>query len=135
MPAEIKFVVDTKWALARMSHGGESLSKLKNFAYAIAPYTNAEIRRVWAIKGDGVTVPQKSGDILSIHHYAHIFFIRASDDTSYAFKLYSPNLENVFEPQPEGDLIVTPECGGIIAEAYSDFAGEKFTFDEGGFVG
>lgn len=130
MSSQIQFVIDDKFAVTWLSHG-ESLSRIKNFAYQISQYTNAEIRRVWATKGDGVTIPQKSGNMMSLHHCAHIFVRRTADSKLYAVKILSPTYDLVFNEDQE----VKPDVGEVIAEFYSSLAGEEFLFHEGALTG
>lgn len=130
MSSQIQFIIDDKFAVTWLAHG-ESLSKIKNFAYQISQYTNAEIRRVWATKGDGVTIPQKSGNMMSLHHCAHIFVRRVADSKLYAVKILSPNYDLVFNEDQE----VKPEVGENVASYYSSLAGETFEFSEGALVG
>lgn len=110
---------------------GNSLSKAKNFANAIAKYTNASIPNVWAtIRGD-LAIPEKSGDIQSLNLYAHLFFRRISDNRLYALKIHAPNYSEIFN----ADQDVLPDAGAFIAEYYSDLAGETFEFHSGALAG
>lgn len=130
MSSQIQFIIDDKFAVTWLSHG-ESLSRIKTFAYQIEQYTNAEIRRVWATKGDGVDIPQKSGNMMSLQHCAHIFIRRTADSKLYAVKILSPTYDLVFTDDQE----VKPDVGEHVAGAYSDLAREEFIFDEGALAG
>lgn len=66
-------------------------------------------------------------------HYAFLRF-RDNNNKSWAFKLFAPKIE-LFEEQPEGDLIVLPEKGIQIASWYSDLAGEELSFVRGAYCG
>lgn len=130
MSSQLQFIIDDKFAVTWLAHG-DSLSKIKNFAYHISQYTNAEIRRVWATKGDGVSIPQKSGNMMSLYHCAHIFVRRSSDSKLYAVKILSPSYDLVFNDDQE----VKPDVGEDVADAYSSLAGETFEFSEGALAG
>jgi len=79
-------------------------------------------------------IDEETGDFQSIRHYGHFFFRRESDRKLYGFKLPAPTID-IFEEQPEGDLIITPDIGDIVAAWYSTLAGETFVFHCGAFCG
>lgn len=130
MSSQIKFCIDDKFAVTYLSHG-TSLSKIKNFVYSIEQYTNAEIRRVWATKGDEVDIPQKSGNMMSLQHSAHIFIERVSDGKLYAVKILSPVYDLVFNDDQE----VNQDVGENVAGYYSSLAGEEYLFSHGALTG
>ena len=134
MSVELKLVRGPKKRAFIYTAHGSSLSKAKAFAYNIAQFTTAEIRRVAATVGDKVDIPAVAGDFQSLDHYAHIWLRRDDDDKLYALKIVAPVI-SMFEEQPKGDLIVIPDIGAQIAAYYSDLAGETFTFNEGAFCG
>lgn len=110
---------------------GESLSKAKNFASAIAKYTNAALPHVWATTRGTLSVSGKSGDTQSLNLYAHLFFRRASDEKLYALKIHAPNYDEIFNNDQE----VSESVGNAIAAAFSALAGETFTFHSGALAG
>jgi hypothetical protein len=115
-------------------HHGNSLSKVKSFALHLKTKTTAEIREATAIIQSQVNSASNSNDFQSLAHAARIFVRCDSTGQLFSFFLPAPDIA-IFEEQPEGDLIVTPEEGEIFAGWYSDLAGEAFTFDGGAFVG
>lgn len=130
MATNIKFRIDEEEALVYIPFG-ESLSKAKNFANAIAKYTNAAIPHVWATTRGNMTIEEKSGDTQSLNLYAHLFFRRASDEKLYALKIHAPNYGKIFNDDQE----VPESVGDAIATAFSALAGETFTFQHGALAG
>lgn len=130
MSSQLKFCIGTKAVTTFLSHG-TTLSRIKNFAYGIQHLTNAEIRRVWATVGDGVSIAEKSGTIKSLSHYAHIFVRQASTEKLYAVKIISPNYNQCFNDDQE----VLIETGEHVAELYSALAAEEFSFAHGALAG
>lgn len=130
MSSQLKFCIGTKAVTTFLSHG-TSLSRIKNFAYGIQNLTNAEIRRVWATVGDGVNIAEKSGNMKSLSHYAHIFVRQASTEKLYAVKILSPVYDECFDNDQE----VLIETGEHVAELYSALAAEEFNFDYGALAG
>ena len=110
---------------------GESLSRAKNFANAIARYTTASIPHVWATIRGELSIAEKSGDIQSLNLYAHLFFRRVSDGKLYALKIHAPNYSEIFNDDQEVPL----EIGESIAAYYSTLAGETFEFHMGALAG
>lgn len=114
---------------------GDSLSKVVEFANHIKKFTTADIRRATQTSGLKMLIEAKTGDFQSIEHFAHVFFRRTRDKKLYAFKIPAPIID-LFEAQPEGDLIITPDRGGTeLAQYFTRLAGEEFTFDSGEFTG
>jgi hypothetical protein len=113
---------------------GDSLSKIKAFAYQIQPYTHAAITRATATVGSQMTIAAKSGDFQSIRHYGQMFFKRRRDGKLYSLKLPAPD-RDMFQDGTEDDLIVKPSIGVILAGFYSTLAGEIFDFHSGAFCG
>ena len=130
MATNIKFRIGEEEALVYIPFG-ESLSKAKNFASAIAKYTNAAIPHVWATSRGSMTIEAKSGDIQSLNLYAHLFFRRASDEKLYALKIHAPDYDEIFNEDQE----VPEAVGNAIATAFSALAGETFTFQHGALAG
>lgn len=130
MATNIKFRIDEEEALVYIPFG-ESLSKAKNFATAIAKYTNAAIPHVWATIRGSMTIEEKSGDTQSLNLYAHLFFQRTSDEKLYALKIHAPNYGEIFNDAQE----VPEAVGTAIATAFSALAGETFTFHSGALAG
>ena len=130
MATNIKFRIDEEEALVYIPFG-ESLSKAKNFASAIAKYTNAAIPHVWATICGEMSIAEKSGDIQSLNLYAHLFFRRAKDDKLYALKIHAPNYGEMFNDDQEVPEVV----GNAIAGYFSALAGETFTFHSGALAG
>ena len=130
MATNIKFRIDEEEALIYIPFG-ESLSKAKNFANAIAKYTNAAIPHVWATTRGSMSIEEKSGDIQSLNLYAHLFFRRASDEKLYALKIHAPNYDEIFNEDQE----VPESVGNVLAAAFSALAGETFTFQHGALAG
>lgn len=130
MATNIKFRLGEEESLIYIPFG-ESLSKAKNFANAIAKYTNAAIPHVWATTRGTLSVAEKAGDTQSLNLYAHIFFRRASDEKLYALKIHAPNYDQIFNDDQE----VPESVGNAIASAFSTLAGETFTFHGGALAG
>lgn len=130
MSINIKFRVGEEEALIYVPFG-ESLSKAKNFANAIAKYTNAAIPHVWATTRGALSVAEKAGDTQSLNLYAHLFFRRASDEKLYALKIHAPNYGEIFNDDQE----VPESVGNSIAAAFSALAGETFNFQHGALAG
>ena len=130
MATNIKFRIVTEEAMVYIPFG-ESLSKVKNFANAIAKYTNAAIPHVWSTSRGSMTIEAKSGDTQSLNLYAHLFFRRASDEKLYALKIHAPNYNQIFNEDQE----VSEAVGNAIATAFSALAGETFTFQHGALAG
>ena len=129
MATNIRFRKDEEEALIYIPFGN-SLSKAKNFANAIAKYTNASIPNVWATIRGELSITEKSGDTQSLNLYAHLFFRRVSNNKLYALKIHAPNSE-IFNEDQE----VPSDIGELIAEYYSDLAGETFEFHSGALAG
>lgn len=137
MSCEFHFVRGPKKRVYLYTAHGNSLSKAKAFAYQLAQFTTAEIRRVAATVGDAVNIPAREGDFQSLDHYAHIFLRSQADGKLYALKIHAP-VKSMFEEregEEENTLIVSPSIGDQIAVFYSQLAGETFEFDDGGFCG
>ena len=130
MATNIKFRLGEEEALIYIPFG-ESLSRAKNFANAIAKYTNAAIPHVWATTQGTLTITEKTGDTQSLNLYAHLFFRRASDEKLYALKIHAPNYDQIFNDDQE----VPESVGNAIATAFSTLAGEAFTFHSGALAG
>lgn len=130
MSINIKFRIGEEEALIYVPFG-ESLSKAKSFANAIAKYTNASLPHVWATTRGTLSIAEKSGDTQSLNLYAHLFFRRASDEKLYALKIHAPNYDQIFNDDQE----VPESVGNAIASAYSTLAGETFTFQHGALAG
>ena len=130
MATNIKFRIGEEEALVYIPFG-ESLSKAKNFANAIAKYTNAALPHVWATIRGNMTIEEKSGDTQSLNLYAHLFFQRASDKKLYALKIHAPNYGEIFNDDQE----VPEAVGNTIATIFSALAGETFTFQHGALAG
>lgn len=130
MATNIKFRIGEEEALVYIPFG-ESLSKAKNFATAIAKYTNAALPHVWATTRGSMTIEEKSGDTQSLNLYAHLFFRRESDNKLYALKIHAPDYDKIFNEDQE----VPESVGDVIASSFSDLAGETFTFHSGALAG
>ena len=130
MATNIKFRKDEEEAMIYIPFG-ESLSRAKNFANAIAKYTTASIPHVWATIRGELSIAEKSGDIQSLNLYAHLFFRRVSDGKLYALKIHAPNYSEIFNDDQEVPL----EIGESIAAYYSTLAGETFEFHMGALAG
>ena len=113
---------------------GNSLSKVKQFALRLKTKTTAEVREATAIIQSQVNSPSNENDFQSLSHFARVFVRRSSDEKLFSFEFPAPDI-SIFEEQPAGDLIITPEEGEILASWYSDLAGEVFVFNGGAFVG
>lgn len=134
MSGSIKFCRGTERSWEYLAFG-DSLSKVVEFANHIKKFTTADIRRCTQTNGLKMTIEGSSGDFQSLAHFAHVFFKRTRDKKLYAFKIPAPIID-IFEAQPEGDLIVTPGRGGTeLAQYFTRLAGEEFTFDSGAFTG
>lgn len=129
MATNLKFRVGEEEALIYIPFG-ESLSKAKNFANAIAKYTNAALPHVWVTTRGALSVAEKAGDTQSLNLYAHLFFRRA-DEKLYALKIHAPNYDQIFNEDQE----VPESVGNAIASAFSALAGETFNFQHGALAG
>ncbi len=130
MATNLKFRKGEEEALVYIPFG-ESLSRAKTFASAIAKYTTASIPHVWATTRGEMSVAEKSGDTQSLNLYAHLFFRRAKDEKLYALKIHAPNYGEMFNDDQE----VPESVGNAIASLYSTLAGETFTFHIGALAG
>ena len=133
MSSSLRFTQGTERTIITLYHG-DSLSKIKAFAYQIQPYTHAGIGRVTVTAGSKLEIAAKSGDFQSIRHYGQFFFRCRRTGTLYAFKLAAPDRE-IFQDGTADDLIIKPSLGDIFATFYSTLAGETFDFHAGAFCG
>lgn len=130
MATHIQFRKGEEYALTYIPFG-ESLSKAKNFATALAKYTNASIPQVWATTRGNTSIEEKSGDTQSLNLYAHLFFRRVSDGKLYALKIPAPRYSELFNDDQE----VPESIGHALAGYFSALAGQTFTFHHGALAG
>lgn len=125
----IKFVLGTDKHLAYYAHG-TSLSRIKNFAYAIQPFTNAEIRHVAVTIGDDMTIPAKGGAIETVELFAKLLIKHPASGKTYGIIIPAPVL-SMFD---EGNEVLS-SVGEQITNYYEALAGETFVFTSGALCG
>ena len=125
----IKFVLGTDKYLAYFSHGN-SLSRIKNFAYAIQPFTNAEIRHVAVTTGDNLTIPAKEGAIQTVELFAKLLIKHLASGKTYGIVIPAPVASML-----DNDNEVLVSVGQQITGYYEALSGEEFVYTSGALCG